>query len=195
MSHKIDQIPQRNIVSWTSMITGYVQNNSAHDALLLFKEFLIQEGENDGNVANEQVFIDSVAVISVLSACSLIAVKGASEVVHGMVIKKGFDGDVGVGNTLLDAYAKSGDVGLSRKVFDAMVEKDEVSWNSMISVYARNGLSNGAMEVFYGMVRDNNANHNAITLSTVLLACAHSGGLQAGKCMHDQVLITVLLLL
>ncbi|XVF59953.1 hypothetical protein PTKIN_Ptkin08bG0003300 [Pterospermum kingtungense] len=183
-----DQIPQRNVVSWTSMITGYVQNNSPHEALLLFKEFLIQEGENDGNVANEQVCIDSVAIISVLSACSRIAIKGASEGVHGMVIKKGFDGDVGVGNTLLDAYAKSGDVGLSRKVFDAMVAKDEVSWNSMISVYAQNGLSNESLEVFSGMIRDFNVNYNAITLSTVLLACAHSGGLQAGKCIHDQVI-------
>ncbi|XVE67622.1 hypothetical protein DITRI_Ditri09bG0002600 [Diplodiscus trichospermus] len=183
-----DQIPQRNIVSWTSMITGYVLNNSAQQALLLFKELKIQESENNGNVENEQVFIDSVAMASVLSACSRVPIKGASEGVHGMVIKKGFDGEVGVGNTLLDAYAKSGDVGLSRKVFDAMVEKDEVSWNSMISVYAQNGLSNEALEVFYGMVRDNNVNYNAITLSAVLLACAHSGALHTGKCIHDQVI-------
>ncbi|XVF13841.1 hypothetical protein REPUB_Repub09cG0003200 [Reevesia pubescens] len=179
-----DQIPQRNIVSWTSMITGYVQNNNAHQSLLLFKEFLIEESENDGN---EQLFIDSVAIVSVLSACSRVPIKGASEGVHGMVIKKGFDGEVGVGNTLLDAYVKKGDVGLSRKVFDAMVEKDEVSWNSMIAVYAQNGFSNEALEVFYGMIRDNNVNYNAITLSTVLLACAHAGALQAGKCVHDQV--------
>ena len=100
----------------------------------------------------------------------------------------------GVGNTLLQVYAKSGDLGLSRKVSDAMVEKDEVSWNSMISVYPQNGLSNEALNVFYGMARDNNVNYNAITLSAVLLACAHSGALQTGKCIHDLVLITVPLL-
>ncbi|OMO99357.1 hypothetical protein COLO4_13347 [Corchorus olitorius] len=147
-----DQIPQGNIVSWTSMITGYVQNNSAHQALLLFKELLVQENENDGSFADEPLFIDSVAVGSVLSACSRVPVKGASEVYHGMIIKKGFEGEVAVGNTLLDAYAKKGDLGLSRKVFDAMVEKDVVSWNSMIAVYAQNGLSNEAWEVFHGMV-------------------------------------------
>ncbi|MBA0601208.1 pentatricopeptide repeat-containing protein At3g26782, mitochondrial [Gossypium raimondii] len=183
-----DQIPQPNIVSWTSMITGYVQNNNPRQALLLFKELLIQESENDRDVANEHVFVDSVAIVSVLSACSRVPIKGASEGVHGMVIKKGFDGEVGVGNTLLDAYAKRGDVDLSRKVFDSMVEKDEISWNSMISVYALNGLSNEALEAFYGMVRDNNVNYNVITLSSVLLACAHSGALQVGKCVHDQVI-------
>lgn len=174
------------------MITGNVQNNNPRQALLLFKELLIQESENDRDVANEHFFIDSVAIVSVLSACSRVPIKGASEGVHGMVIKKGFDGEVGVGNTLLDAYAKRGDVALSRKVFDAMVEKDEVSWNSMISVYAQNGLSNEALEVFYGMVRDNNVNYNVITLSSVLLACAHSGALQVGKCVHDQVLLQFL---
>ncbi|KAK6280303.1 hypothetical protein POUND7_020570, partial [Theobroma cacao] len=183
-----DQIPQRNIVSWTSMITGYVQNNSADQALLLFKELLIQKSENGGNDAIGQVLIDPVAIVSVLSACSRVPIKGASGGVHGMIIKKGFDGEVSVGNTLLDAYAKSEDVGLSRKVFDAMVDKDEVSWNSMIAVYAQNGLSNEALEVFHGMVRDDNVNYNAVTLSAVLLACAHSGALQAGKCIHDQVI-------
>ncbi|KAL4369453.1 hypothetical protein GQ457_05G019590 [Hibiscus cannabinus] len=179
-----DQIPQPNIVSWTSMITGYIQNNTPRQALLLFKELLIQESE----AANEHVFVDSVAIVSVLSACSRVPIKGASEGLHGMVIKKGFDGDVAVENTLLDAYAKRGDVALSRKMFDAMVEKDDVSWNSMISVYAQNGMSNEALEVFYEMVRDNNVSYNIITLSSVLLACAHSGALQAGKCIHDQVI-------
>ncbi|KAK8480914.1 hypothetical protein V6N13_104550 [Hibiscus sabdariffa] len=183
-----DQIPQPNIVSWTSMLTGYIQNNNPRQALLLFKELLIQESENDGEAANEHVLIDSVAIVSVLSACSRVPIKGASEGLHGMVIKKGFDGDVAVENTLLDAYAKRGDVALSRKMFDAMVEKDDVSWNSMISVYAQNGMSNEALEVFYEMVRDNNVSYNIITLSSVLLACAHSGALQAGKCIHDQVI-------
>ncbi|GMI86831.1 hypothetical protein like AT3G26782 [Hibiscus trionum] len=183
-----DQIPQPNIVSWTSMITGYVQNNNPGQALLLFKELLIQESENDGDASNEHVFVDSVAIVSVISACSRVPVKGASEGIHGMVIKKGFDGDVAVENTLLDAYAKRGDVALSRKMFDAIVDKDDVSWNSMISVYAQNGMSNEALEVFYEMVRDNNVSYNIITLSSVLLACAHSGALQTGKCIHDQVI-------
>ncbi|XWS30564.1 hypothetical protein CRYUN_Cryun24cG0129500 [Craigia yunnanensis] len=69
-----------------------------------------------------------------------------------------------------------------------MVENDEIFWNSMISVYAQNEFSNEALEVFYGMVRDNNVNYNAITLSAALLACVHSGALQAGKCIHDQVI-------
>ncbi|GLU18696.1 hypothetical protein SLE2022_349810 [Rubroshorea leprosula] len=188
-----DEIPQRNIVSWTSMITGYVQNHNAHEALSLFKQFLIKESEIGGGggaaaAADGEIFIDSVAMVSVISACSRLPAKGVTQGVHGLVIKRGFDIDVSIGNTLLDAYAKSGEVCVSRKVFDEMEERDDVSWNSMIAVYAQNGLSAEALEVFYGMARESGARYNAVTLSAVLLACAHSGALRAGKCIHDQVI-------
>lgn len=180
-----DEIPMRNVVSWTSMFTGYVQNDQPREALLLFKEFLIQESEANGE---NEVFLDSVAMVSVLSACARVSGKRVTEGVHGFVVKRGFEGDVGVGNTLMDAYAKCGEVGVSRMVFDVMNEKDVISWNSMIAVYAQNGMSAEALELFFHMVRDAGVEYNAVTLSAALLACAHSGSLQAGKCLHDQVL-------
>lgn len=183
-----DEIPQRNIVSWTSMITGYVQNDNPHQALSLFKELVAEESEAGGD---GEVFTDPVAMVSVLSACSRVPEKGVTEGVHGFVVKRGLDGHVGVGNTLLDAYAKCGEAGVrvARKVFDGMVDKDDVSWNSMIAVYAQNGFSTEALEAFYRMVNDgDDVSFNAITLSAVLLACSHSGSLREGKCIHDQVI-------
>lgn len=180
-----DEIPQRNVVSWTSMMTGYIQNRNANEALLLFKSFLVEESEGGGY---GEICVDSVAMVSVISACSRVPVKGVTEGVHGLVVKRGFDEDISVANTLMDAYAKSGEVGLSRKVFDDMPERDDVSWNSMVAVYAQSGLSVEALDVFHGMVRDSDVHYNAVTLSTVLLACAHSGDLRAGKCIHDKVI-------
>ncbi|KAH7847453.1 hypothetical protein Vadar_026236 [Vaccinium darrowii] len=180
-----DEIPQRNVVSWTSMITGYVQNNNAGGALSLFKEFLIEQSENE---RGKEVCIDSVAMVSVLSACSRVSGRGITEGVHGFVIKRGFEDNSGVGNTLMDAYAKCGEVEVSRKLFDRMITRDDVSWNSMIAVYAQNGLSAEALQIFHDMVWDGDVSYNAVTLSAVLLACAHSGALQVGKCIHDQVI-------
>ncbi|KAK2666033.1 hypothetical protein Ddye_004607 [Dipteronia dyeriana] len=180
-----DEISQRNIVSWTSMITGYVQNNNAREAILLFKEFLIVESASE---PSDNVFIDSVAMVSVLSACSRLTNKSVTQGVHGFVIKRGFDNDVAVGNILIDAYAKFGDVGVSRKVFDAMVVKDTISWNSIIAVCAQNGLATEALDVFKGMVMDYDVKYNAVTMSTVLLAVSHLGVIRVGKCVHDQVI-------
>ncbi|KAG2711023.1 hypothetical protein I3760_04G058200 [Carya illinoinensis] len=180
-----DEIPRRNVVSWTSMITGYVQNDDAHEALTLFKKFLIEESEN-GKYGED--YIDSVAMIPVLSACSRLSVKGITEGVHGFVVKRGFEGDLGVGNTLMDAYAKGGELGVSLKLFDGMAEKDTVSWNSIIGMFAQNGLFAEALDVFNRMLRNGGVSHNAVTLSAVLLACANSGALRIGTCIHDQVI-------
>ncbi|XP_043814101.1 pentatricopeptide repeat-containing protein At2g34400-like [Manihot esculenta] len=61
--------------------------------------------------------------------------------VHGYAVKRGLDKDLRVENTLLDAYAKCDEVGMSRNVSEEIGERDSVSWNSMIAVYAQNGLS------------------------------------------------------
>ncbi|KAF2301812.1 hypothetical protein GH714_029506 [Hevea brasiliensis] len=181
-----DEISQRSIVTWTAMITGYVQNDNAYEALSLFKEFLIEESERNGE--GTDVFMDSVAMVAVLSACSRVSEKGVIEGVHGFVVKMGLDKDLGAENTLLDAYAKCGEVGLSRKVFEGIAERDSVSWNSMIAVYAQNGLSSEAFLAFHVMINDGDVKYNAVTLSTLLLACANSGALREGKCIHDQVI-------
>ncbi|KAL0360604.1 UNVERIFIED_CONTAM: Pentatricopeptide repeat-containing protein, mitochondrial [Sesamum radiatum] len=153
-----DEISMRNVVSWTSMINGYVQNDCAREALLLFKELLAEES----GAAWRRMGV------------------------HGFVIKRGLNEVLGVGNTLIDAYAKCGLVEFSKKVFDEMNEKDLISWNSMIAVCAQHGLGEDAIGVFQSMVWSE-VEYNAVTLSAVLLACAHSGALRTGKGIHTQV--------
>ncbi|KAL4577073.1 hypothetical protein LXL04_013175 [Taraxacum kok-saghyz] len=181
-----DESPLRNVVSWTSMITGYVQNGLPNDALSLFKDFLTEE--NISNNEDDNVCIDSVAMVSVLAACSSTSNKSITEGVHGVVVKKGFQENTKIGNTLVDAYAKCGQVAFSRKAFNEINNKDVTTWNSMIAVCAQSGLSTQALKLFSDMIQDANVNYNAVTLSTVLLACAHSGALQVGKRVHDQVI-------
>lgn len=175
-----DEIPQRNVVSWTSMINGYVQNDCAREALLLFKEQLVEESVEEGGC------VDLVTMVSVLAACSRACEKNVTRGVHGVVIKRGLDEVLGVGNTLIDAYAKCDMLESSRRVFDGMNERDLVSWNSMIAVFAQHGIAEEAIEVFRSMVKT--IKYNAVTLSAVFLACAHAGALRIGKGIHVQVL-------
>lgn len=182
-----DEIPERNVVSWTSMISGYVQNERAREAVFLFKEFLLVDETDYDEIVGVGVGVDSVLLGCVISACARVCVKSVTECVHGLAVKKGFEGCLAVGNTLMDAYAKCGEISVSRKVFDGMEETDVCSWNSLIAVYAQNGLSVEAFSLFSDMVKRGEVRYNAVTLSAVLLACAHSGALQIGKCIHDQV--------
>ncbi|KAG8377869.1 hypothetical protein BUALT_Bualt08G0078300 [Buddleja alternifolia] len=180
-----DEMPRRNVVSWTSMINGYVQNDCPREALLLFKELLVEES---GSSVEEGACIDGVAMVSILSACSRVCEKNVTRGVHGFVIKRGLDEVLGVGNTLIDAYAKCGMVEFSKKVFGEMNEKDLISWNSMIAVCGQHGLADEAVGVFQSMVRNAEIKYNAVTLSAVLLACAHSGAFRIGKEIHAQVM-------
>ncbi|CAN0870177.1 Pentatricopeptide repeat-containing protein At3g26782, mitochondrial [Linum grandiflorum] len=180
-----DEIPHRNVVVWTSLINGYVQKDYPLQGLLLFKELLAQHGSSD---EEEEMAVDSFVMVSVLMACSRLSVLGMTEGLHGCIVKLGFDDDVRVANTMLTAYAKGGAEGMSRKVFDQMSERDSVSWNSIMAMYAQNGLSGEAFEVFNAMVKSGVSKYNAVTLSTLLLASAHSGSLRAGKCIHDQAI-------
>ncbi|PKA54798.1 Pentatricopeptide repeat-containing protein [Apostasia shenzhenica] len=174
-----DECPSRNTVLWTAMISGYISNDASRAAISTFREFLAEEGAEE---------VDSAAAVSALSACARVSEKRVARGIHGLVVKIGLIEDVGVRNTLLDAYAKNGDLGLARKVFDEMPVRDVVSWNSMIAVYAQNGLSAEALNLYSDMVSGCATRHNAVTLSAVLLACAHAGALQTGKSIHNQVI-------
>ena len=73
--------------------------------LRLLSCFLEEETQiEDGN----NVPLDSVVMVSVLSACSQVSGKGITDGIHGFVVKKGFDGSVGVGNTLMDGMQNVG---------------------------------------------------------------------------------------
>lgn len=180
-----DEIPCRNVVSWTSMINGYVQNDYPREALLLFKEQLAED--SGSSYEEEEECIDGVAMASILSACSRVCEKYVTQLMYGFVIKRGLDAVLVVGNTLIEAFAKCGTVEFSRKVFDNMDERDLISWNSMIAVSVQNGLAAEAIEVFRLMVTSAELECNAVTLSTVLFSCANCGALKIGKCVHDQV--------
>lgn len=52
--------------------------------------------------------------------------------IHAFAVKKGLNGDLGFGNTLIVTYLKSGVVEIFRKIFDRINEKDMISWNSII---------------------------------------------------------------
>ncbi|KAF9666372.1 hypothetical protein SADUNF_Sadunf16G0222700 [Salix dunnii] len=156
----IDGIPYRNIVAWTSLIAGNVQNDNSHEALMVFKEFLLNRVKE--MVRRLQLLVDSVAMVSVLSACSRVSSKAVSEGVHEVVMKVGLDKVMGVESTLLDAYIKCGEMNFPGKVFDEMAKKNAVSWDFYGDVHAQNGLSMDAFEVFHGMLKGGGGKDNEV---------------------------------
>ncbi|KAG0454815.1 hypothetical protein HPP92_024107 [Vanilla planifolia] len=67
-------------------------------------------------------------------------------------MKTPFNDDNAVSNSLVDSYAKCGNILYTRKVFDLMKEHDVISWNSLISGYAVHGLGIDALSLFRKMI-------------------------------------------
>ncbi|XP_062024987.1 pentatricopeptide repeat-containing protein At1g06143 [Rosa rugosa] len=89
-------------------------------------------------------------------------------------------------NTMIDGYARLGDVESAELLFNQMPTRDLISWTAMINCYSQNRKFGEALAVFNDM-RLNGVSPDAVTMSTVISACAHLGALDLGKGIHFYV--------
>ncbi|XP_011628311.2 putative pentatricopeptide repeat-containing protein At2g01510 [Amborella trichopoda] len=156
-------------VSWTAMISGYVQRGFHHEALELYAE-----------MRKEDVCSDPPTSSSVLRACASLATIGVGEQVHSYLERSGFLANVHCASALLDMYAKCGFIDQARQVFKEMPNRNVVSWNAMISAYAQNGYGKAAVELFDEMVKWGRK-PDSITFLSLLNACNHAGLVREGS--------------
>ncbi|KAJ6706683.1 REPEAT-CONTAINING PROTEIN putative-RELATED [Salix purpurea] len=115
----------RDAVSYTAIISGYVQNGNSEEGLRMFLEMQLS-GINP----------EKATMASVLSACSHLAALHYGSCSHCHAIVCGFTADTMICNALIDMYAKCGKIDTARKVFDRMHKRGIVSWNTLIIAYA-----------------------------------------------------------
>eukprot|EP01018_Ginkgo_biloba_P026876 Gb_29534 [translate_table: standard] len=169
------RMPERDIVSWTVMITGNAQNGNGEEALKLFSQ-MQQAG----------MIPDKFSFASVLSACTSLTLLQPSKQLHSYIIKTGFESDVSVGNALVDTYAKCGSIKDACRVFDRMPEQSVVSWNAMIAGFAHHGCGNEALQLFQQM-QEIGIKPDHITFIVVLYACSHAGLVDKGHLYFDSM--------
>lgn len=95
------------------------------------------------------------------------------------------DRDVASWNSLIGGYAKSGDLAWAKELFERMPERNVISWTSMVSGYSQNGMYEEAVGFFERMWRDGEARPNAVTLASVLPACANVGAMGLGERIEE----------
>ncbi|CAM6017495.1 unnamed protein product [Sphagnum balticum] len=158
-----DKLPQKDVVSWNTMIVGYAKHGCGEEAFRLFHQ-MQQEGFKP----------DTVTCTSILKACTGPRALEWGKRVHSHIMKAGYNVDVRIGNALIDMYAKCGSLEAARQVFDVMPERDVISWTAMIVGLAQHGCGEEALQVFEQM-RVEGVEPNAVTFVGVLSACSHAG--------------------
>ncbi|KAM1243788.1 hypothetical protein ACFX2G_036001 [Malus domestica] len=164
-----DEMPERNVVSWTTMISAY-SNVKFNRKALEFLVLMLREG----------VSPNSFTYSSVLRACS-----GLSNLkqLHCCIFKVGLESDVFVRSALIDVYSKLGELHNALGVFNEMVSGDLVVWNSIIGAFAQNSDGDEALNLFKRMKRAGFSAEEA-TLTSVLRACTVLALLELGRQVH-----------
>lgn len=165
-----DIMPEKNLVSWNTILCGYSRNKQPHEALKLFHEL---QSETD-------LEADEVTIISILPAIADLGALDLGCWVHQYVKRKRLDKMTKVCTSLIDMYAKCGEITKAMQVFVEIPHKVTSSWNAMINGLAVNGYGKEALDVFNDMINKGYA-PNAITMIGVLSSCSHSGLVEEGK--------------
>ncbi|KAJ7513862.1 hypothetical protein O6H91_23G017100 [Diphasiastrum complanatum] len=161
-------MPFHDVVSWNSMILGYVKLGMSEKALRLFSR-MQKEGVEPNNVS----FMGAV------NACASLASLEKGRLVHENIVQSGYGADLSVSNCLIDMYAKCGSIGEACMVFKNMPARTMVSWSVMLGSCAMHGLGKEALRLFAILCHEG-LEFDEMTLVSVLTACNHAGLVDEG---------------
>ncbi|XP_077223899.1 pentatricopeptide repeat (PPR) superfamily protein [Tasmannia lanceolata] len=163
------KIPEKDVVLWTTMVTGFAQNVRAREALDFFRQML-----------DESITPNVVTFASVLMASSHLGALQQGKSVQGYVIRNGFEMDAVTYTAFVDMYSKCGCIKAARRLFDEMPVRTVISWSAIINGYGIHGLCSEALDLFARMISENYL-PNSITFVSVLSACSHSGRIEGQR--------------
>ncbi|KAI7983510.1 Pentatricopeptide repeat-containing protein [Camellia lanceoleosa] len=185
-AHKLfDQVPHKDTVLWTSLISSYTRLNQPHTALHLFSLMLRLSSPS---LQPNNPFVLATVARAIASSPEHLQL---GQIIHALAIKSGFlPNNVVVETAFLDMYSKCGVIGSARKVFDEMPERNLVTWNAMIVGYVRNGMENYGLGLFYQMKCHELCTPDEFTFGSVLAGCAWTEDLILGMQVHGYIIVS-----
>lgn len=170
-----DELPVRNVVSWTALIAGYVEHGDGERALRCFEQMQV-----------EGISPDAATFVCGLKACGCIRATTKGKELHAEIEKHGqLETDL-VGNTLVDMYVKCGLLAKAQEVFETLPGRSFVSWNALITAYVEHGHCERALECF-GEMQAEGVSPSAITFVSSLKAAVGMGDMEKVEFIHNEM--------
>ncbi|CAI9116823.1 OLC1v1018087C1 [Oldenlandia corymbosa var. corymbosa] len=159
-----------NVVTWNTMIAGYMQNGDEGQALELFHK-MEKDGQTKPDTASWNTLIGGY--------------------VQNGDKDKGFwinlDSELSVSNSLVDTFAKSGNIEYSIAVFNSLLRKDIISWNTLIAAYVIHGRPSDAIELFAQM-KTTAISPNRGTFASMISAYGLAGMFDEGNHLFSEMI-------
>ncbi|KAJ4833469.1 hypothetical protein Tsubulata_008056, partial [Turnera subulata] len=128
-----DEVPERNLVTWSALVSGFDQVRQHSMALGWFSKMDL--------LPNEYLYSSS------LSACASLLALPQGRQVHAHSVKTGHASLPFASNALISMYMKCGRCRDALLVYDAAVERNVVSYNALITGFVENGQPDKGFEV------------------------------------------------
>ncbi|XP_076898414.1 pentatricopeptide repeat-containing protein At2g03880, mitochondrial-like [Bidens hawaiensis] len=167
--HLFDEMPKRDVVSWTAMIGGFVRMGDCEKAVEVFDE-MVRGGvrPNEATVVNVAAACASIGSLSLCESVDLYVRESSDIPIEG-----------NVGNAFVNMYVKCGSIKKAVRVFKSLRFKDTIAWSTMINGLALNGLGHRVLPLF-GLMLVHGVTPDDVTFISLLTACSHSGLVDEG---------------
>lgn len=204
-----DRMAEKDVVSWNTMVIGYAQSGDYGEALRFYNEF-----------RKVSVGYNAFSSAGVLTVGVKLRDPVLTRQVHCQVLVAGFLPSLILSSSIVDAYAKCGEIHDARKLFDEMQVRDIPAWTTLISGYAKWGDMKSAQNLFDMMPEKNAVSWTALvsgyarnnvglaalevfrkmmklrirpdqfTFSSCICACGSIASLKLGKQIHAYMIRT-----
>ncbi|XP_043713113.1 pentatricopeptide repeat-containing protein At4g18520, chloroplastic-like [Telopea speciosissima] len=165
---------ERNVVSWTAILSGYLRTGLDDEVLFLFNELI-----KNGVKANGKTYV------CMLNLCRRRLDFELGTQIHACILKGNWNNLI-VDSAIVYYYAKCGDLIGAFRAFDRMLERDVVCWTAMITACAQQGRAAEAFHLFSKM-QDGGLTPNEFTVCGVLKACGEEKALKFGRQLHGTI--------
>ncbi|GFQ03370.1 pentatricopeptide repeat-containing protein at2g29760 chloroplastic [Phtheirospermum japonicum] len=165
-----DTMPEKDIISWTTMLAGYARLGDFKEAIAIFNELQISKAAKP----------DEVTLVSTLSACSQLGAMELGCWIHVYTKKESMKLNCHLVTALIDMYSKCGDLNKALEVFYSVDKRDVFVWSAMIAGLGMHGRGKDAVDVFLRM-REAKVKPSSVTFTNLLSACSHSGLVEEGR--------------
>lgn len=172
----LKELKKPDLACWGTLVSTLVHHGCSDEAISSLK-CLMESG----------VSPDEFILGSIFNCSSDMASLHQTKSAHSLSVKTGYERHTFVASSIIDAYAKCGDIYSARLAFDQSSEiMDVVIYNAMIMGYAHSGLGMEAVEIFVKMKLANLWPSKA-TFVSVISACSHMGFIDQGCTLFQSI--------
>ncbi|KAI4385355.1 hypothetical protein MLD38_003392 [Melastoma candidum] len=169
MGRKVfDEMPERDVTSWSLLIAAYVTCDCPNDALEVFRSMI-----------RNNIKPNNVTLVSLLPSCGHVSNRMAGLSVHSHIVVNSLCLDSALGTALLSMYSQRGSIESAVRVFRSIEQKNLQCWTVMLSCLAHHGRGEDAIALFTEM-ENSGVTPDSLAFTVILTCCSHSGLVDKG---------------